>query len=165
MQVICISYLWKKHHTQSAAAACDDHKGHNAELHIWLILPQHWYTCANQNHWDWHKDTESDTPAVIYGRDVHVSCGPGQETGTQLDRRQGHVQINSVHLPSVLLLISNESLHVFNLISYQEYPLINIERSHPETHVCVFASLWKRLNEKILPVRVSLKQKEKKKND
>ncbi len=33
-----------------------------------------------------------------------MACGPGQETGAQLYRRQGHVQIHSVHLPSVSLL-------------------------------------------------------------
>lgn len=103
-ELTCSSYLWNKHHAQSTTAACDDHKGHNAELHIWLILPQHGCTCTNQNHWDRHKHTESDTPAVVYGRDVRLACGPGQETGTQLDMKQGQVEIHSAHLTSVSLL-------------------------------------------------------------
>ncbi len=50
-----------------------------------------------------------------------MACGPGQETGAQLDRRQGHVQIHSVHLPSVSLLLYTvhpESIHSASLFPH-----------------------------------------------
>lgn len=77
--------LGNKNQAERDGAAKDDHKGHDAELHVGLVPRQKRDSSADDAH-DAHViNTHPDVLAVIERRDAHITSLPCQETTEKLE--------------------------------------------------------------------------------
>lgn len=77
--------LGNKDQTERDGAAKDDHKGHDAELHVGLVPRQKRDSGADDAHDANIVNAHPDVLAVVERRDAHVPGLPCQETAKKLE--------------------------------------------------------------------------------
>lgn len=77
--------LGNKDQAESDGAAKDDHKGHDAELHVGLVPRQKRDGGADNAHDAHIVNTHPDVLAVVERWDAHVPGLPRQETAKKLE--------------------------------------------------------------------------------
>lgn len=77
--------LGHEHQAERDGAAKDDHKGHDAELHVGLVPRQKRDSGADDAHDAHVVNTHPDVLAVVERRDAHVPGLPRQETAKKLE--------------------------------------------------------------------------------
>lgn len=77
--------LGYEHQAERDGAAKDDHKGHDAELHVGLVPRQKRDGGADDAHDAHVVNTHPDVLAVVERRDAHVPGLPRQETAKKLE--------------------------------------------------------------------------------